>query len=190
MHQQQMNSGGDADPEKVGGSNWWRYHLVAIDPGVTTGVAIFHFPPRTVQGARPPAVQTHQVHTAENIPIAGLASTIFLPKRPHAIVIEQYVTRPSGHGSVGSRHHTELSPIWVAGQLLGWLEAQQGKKPAIYWQQAGLAMGAFPPKRLKDLFPSLYRQTRGQPHARDALIHGLRWLKAERNDLFMRVPRD
>ena len=179
--------------EAVGGPLWWRRTIIAIDPGVTTGLALFRFPPKSASRPVPPVIETIQFDTKDEAGALELA-TFVVTHKPHHLIIEQYVTRPSVHGSVGNRHQVELSPIWVAGQLLGYY-AGKYKKPApevvpIHWQQAGLAMGAMPPKRLKTLFPGLYKQTAGQPHARDALIHGLRWLKAERNDLFMRVSRD
>lgn len=142
--------------------------IVALDPGHTTGVAVYHPDTRSVS--------IRQFAATQQI---GMIKYLFAID-PAIVVYEQYVARPTRHNHLGAEATRQLSPVYVHGIVLGAFLATRKplEMPTFHPQQAS-EMAAFPDKRLRAMFPNLYPLTLrpAKPHARDALRHLLVYLK-------------
>ena len=164
--------------------------IVAIDPGTTTGIAVYWI--RTRAGHRVPrerAIEVFQFGSSdtEHRLMARKLRSLSPIANPAIIVYEQYIARPSRHGLVGAEAQKALSPVFIHGYVVGLMESIRNplQMPAFHPQQAS-EMANFPDKRLKAMFPNLYALTLrpAKPHARDALRHLLTYLKRHHFDAY------
>src|SRR3982750_1324133 len=97
--------------------------IVAIDPGKTTGMAVY------VPNKSTPAktVQVFQFTNEEHRTLITRLRRFSPATNPAIIIYEQYVARPSQHGLVGAEAGKALSPVFVHGYVVGAME--QARKP-------------------------------------------------------------
>jgi len=160
--------------------------IIAIDPGHTTGLALY----RRWANRRSGAELRHtlivdQYGPAERESLVDKLKELSPAHNPAIIVFEKYVARPTQHGHLGGESQLQFSPIYVHGYMVGAMETCRKplEMPTFVPQQAS-EMASFPDNRLKAMFPQLFALTLkpAQPHARDALRHLLVYLKRHHFD--------
>jgi hypothetical protein len=164
----------------------------AIDPGTTTGYASIQH--NHMHGAIDLELMQFDMDEIGNI--MDRMIRLGAKRRPPTIIYEKYVARPSRHGHLGAEANRQLSPVAVWGKIEGHLEAyyapynpeiggKDGQMPQLVPQMPS-EMAGMPDKRLKAMFPDLFRMTLNpaMPHARDALRHLLVYLKKHQNPIY------
>lgn len=136
----------------------YRGRLLAVDPGETTGWALF------VDGR---FVKWGQLDTASNL---QRASKLILATRPDRVVIERFAL-------YGWKRKQQTGSTFPTVEAIGVLKATaQGKSIPVTLQSAAQAKRLITDKRLKDLRLWLP----GQRHARDAMRHALYYALTKR----------
>jgi hypothetical protein len=139
--------------------------IMAIDPGVTTGVAV------STRKSNKEAID-HQNTQLYEVKLADLHTFAKQLARnpPQTIIIEEFQLNP-GHSRGGKGRSDLFSPIHVAAYLEAFLSLTDlDPRPQITYQLPA-EKALFKNDRLQLTHPTLYQQTRGKPHARDALRH-------------------
>lgn len=149
------------------------YVCTAFDPGGKTGWSVF--------GVHADAINDPECRIIDNIefwslgeyfgPERGQASDMYglVEQWPTAkIIMEDFVLRRF------SSARELLSPVRICARFEGWMDACNDERPIIL-QQPSLAMTTITDDRLKKM--GLYNATVGKEHGRDAVRHGLTWLK-------------
>jgi hypothetical protein len=169
--------------------------IAAIDPGYTSGIAIYKF----LGGQRMETyLEIGQYQSSEIHKMMARIWRLGPKKKPIDIVFEKYVARKTQHGHLGGESRLQFSPIAMMGTIEGFYMAtdpKTGRKlretPEFHPQQAS-EMSGMPDKRLRLLFPDIFAMTLGQrgagskatPHARDAIRHLLVFLRRNHPKLY------
>lgn len=138
--------------------DWWRGRTVALDPGGTTGLAVFDNGKLT---------HSRQCPTGDVYLLGPKFIQLLTSLEPERIVLENYLVyswKSSSH-SWDDMHTSRL-----IGAIECWAGGQQIPVP-LYKQTAQQAKGWATDERLKDW--GMYDE--GLRHARDAVRHGIYW---------------
>jgi len=138
--------------------------IFALDPGVTTGLAILYAS----------TVQLSQLNLKEIATIPAFIDNL----RPEVIVMEDFQSNPARN--LGGRASTDaiFAPVRVSAQIEVYA-AQAAAPPRIVYQLPS-DKGMMPDKRLALIHPHGFKATVGLPHARDALRHLEVYLRRQR----------
>lgn len=160
-------------------------NVIALDPGATTGFASFQYSNFHMRLE----LEISQFMRDDLLKMKTQMARVGSKAYPPTIVFEQYVARKVRGDHLGAEAKRALSPVDIMGRVQGWYDERlnpetpiEGVKvvqmPTFVPQQASM-MASMADKRLKTMFPDIYKLTLGPalPHGRDALRHLLVYLK-------------
>jgi hypothetical protein len=154
-------------------SERFAFTVIAIDPGVTTGWALFAIDKKAMADPSQKLLSHVMCWRAENLEgdENAQASTLLslLRSRPSAhVVVEDFTLRKF------TRDRELLSPVRIAAKLDYGMYLERRE---IAWQQPSLAMSTLTDERLKGI--GLW--DRLSAHQRDAIRHALTYLRRARS---------